>query len=290
MDNNKYVANFMEQSILNNITGCNWKKCEFEEKPSHRVTFSNVIPSNGAGDGNLLVFIFILIDMDDNNRHKTMLYCLKYDELIVQCEEQGYMEMNYNSLWDMIQQQSHNCQYGDILNNLSDETLQFILSLSNQLKLNIELRRIYVHHKCLERLYQDLIKQIGVSSLIQLNKIRKQQDIINGKDAVIEFLKENLINLGGISLINKWAPKGSLNYEFLEKNDMSNLKSNVEKSLLQDDIEDLMNGYLKWRQSDQLSSSSKRSHVSIIKDSNKDTTTQNKQVKRSFGRVKVNRE
>lgn len=290
MDSIKETTNLIEQSILDNITECNWKKCEFEEKTPKRLSFLKVVPSKGTGDLSLLVFNFILIDMDDNNRHKSMTYCLKYEELRIQCEEQGYMDMNYTSLWDIIQQKSHECQYGDFPNDRRDGKLSFILPLSNQLDLNIVLRHSSVGHTLSQRVYQDLIKQLGFSALIQSNKIREQQAIIEGKDSVIQFLKENLISLGGLSLINKWAPKGSSNYESLEKSETLNLKSSVDINLLQDDIEDLMNGYLKWRQSDQLSSSSKRSHVSIIKDSNKDTTTQNKRVKRSFGRVKVNRE
>lgn len=284
-------------AIDNDLSNSSWYKTKCIEPglSDDSILFLKFILNEQKDGEKLLVFIFIPLNLFKPKYDDCLVCHLTYKTFEEQCETQGYPHMQYDSIWKTIQERSYDCKYGPFQfedNSLTDKKIPFILSLNDQLKFKGFLSSIKIGEYYLERVYQNLMEQNMITSLIQSAQIRKQQEIIKGKDKVIEYLMENLINLGGNTLINKWAPAGSLNYELIQRYDIPKIKPKINQKLIQEDVEVSINDYLELIRNPLVQKSVVITQSDPVpKDGNNDsdTMTQNKRIKKSFGRVKVSK-
>lgn len=295
---------------------CDWNICHFERKTKKKteghqdlITFLKVIEwkdnnSNNNESEDILLSCFTTIDMnmvsDDETLNDILIYELSLTQLKQQCEEQGYLDMNLMTIWKELSNQIYHVEY---VYDCTTRQITFIIQLSSgQLELKIRLYQSS-HYKDVEdmkSLYNNLVKQILYSGSIMRRNSIEQLNVIKEKDKVIEFLRDNLITLGGSNVIKKWAPKGSRNYKYYqpyEETDTSAIADEAEMNAhyFKEDIRFMINNYLKLNGYDM---SKMAVNDSILQDSNNESIrneseslsqSPRKRLKRSFGKVKVSK-
>lgn len=261
------ISQKVESIICSELKKYEWTKCVFiegeneEQKMEARedgailLTFLKIIPADL-----ILVFCFVSLPMDisidkhfkkvdENEQYNTSTYILSKEQIKQQCEEQGYMDLNYDSIWVKILISNLRREY--LLNNTS-KVISFILLLSSELHLKLSMSLTpcnSVSSSCLLTLYSNLMKQLVFSATLLSNQLKVQDNILRKKDEIIRFLNDTVISLGGSQLLNKWAPVGSNNYQCMQKWESREIKlpPDIDVQWMDDHIQNMMHLYLKFK-------------------------------------------
>lgn len=260
----------IESIISNGLTKHEWSKCIFikdedgesgvenNEEETTLLTFLKIVSTD-----TVLVFCFIqllmyigtdrcLENINANKQYNALIYTLSKEQIEQQCEEQGYIDLNYDSIW--INTSKLDLQREYLLNNASDK-VSFVLPLSLELHLKLHISLTpsnSVSSSCLLTLFSDFMKQILYSGSLLSNKLKNQDQILRKKDEVIQFLSDTVISLGGSQILNKWAPVGSNNYQNMQRYEDSDIEisPNVDVQWMEYHIQNMMNSYLRVKNSE----------------------------------------
>lgn len=132
-----------------------------------------------------------------------------------ECEKQGYSVSTRDIISEVLERVK--CGAIDSLNCI-DDTIILHLQLSEipNLPLTLSLKKQVI--KCVNTILC-LMGSLNFH-LIECNSIWRRQVIdrnivIEKKDRVMGFLKDNIRDLGGDKLVERWAPRGSLNEQLM---------------------------------------------------------------------------
>lgn len=231
------------------------QKMEISDGDATLLTFLKIIPTD-----TILVFCFVNLSMDisvdknfekvnDNEQYNASIYTLSKEQIKQQCEEQGYMNMYYDSVCVEILKSDPGREY--LLNHRSNvASFVLLLSLKSHLKLRVSLTLCdSVTSNCLLTLHSNLMKQLVLSATLLSNQLEVQDHILRKKDEIISFLSDTVISLGGSQLLNKWAPVGSNNYQCMQKCENTEiiLPPSTDAQWMGNHIQKMMHIYLKFK-------------------------------------------
>lgn len=257
----------IESIICNELIKYEWTKCVFieSEKEGQKMevsengmtplTFLKIIATDP-----ILIFCFVSLPIDinvdehlekahGNEQCDTLIYALSKEQIKQQCEEQGYMDLAYDSIWTKILKTDLQREY--LLNN-TNYVISFILLLSSELhlKLSVSLTPCNsLSFGCLSILHSNLMKQLVITTTLLSNQLKVQDCILRKKDEIIGYLKDTVISLGGSQILNKWAPTGSNNYRCMQKYESAEIQlpPDINVQWVENNIQNMMHLYLKCK-------------------------------------------
>ncbi|AQZ11860.1 NEJ1 (YLR265C) [Zygosaccharomyces parabailii] len=133
-------------------------------------------------------------------------------DLEEQCRKQGFLDKSIAQIKE------------DILSRVSSafafhregQEIRFVVTVSSlEVTLRAPLTKIS-DHLC-TKMYQMILKNILEKTCLLQGIADDFLFIIESKDKAIEYLKDNVEELGGERIISRWAPQGSYNFKSLEK-------------------------------------------------------------------------
>ncbi|GAV53005.1 hypothetical protein ZYGR_0AI02870 [Zygosaccharomyces rouxii] len=139
-------------------------------------------------------------------------FLIVISNLIEQCKSQGFVG---DSVFQ-IQNDLHSRVGSILVFNMLDEEITFEVSVAS-LQVQLKAPVITINPQLASRLFQKVLE----NNLRKVYVLQGVSDdllgLIDSKDKAIEYLSENVQELGGERIITKWAPRGSYNAKSLER-------------------------------------------------------------------------
>lgn len=162
--------------------------------------FVNSQTSNESG----LIFCFVPLQGNP--------FLIDISNLIKQCKDQGFVGESVLQIKNDLQS-----RVDTILTfSLSDNEIVFEVSIASLL-VKLKAPVITIDQPLGTKLLQNVLE----NNLKRVSMLQGVSDdllgLIDAKDRAIEYLNENVQELGGERVISKWAPRGSYNAKALEK-------------------------------------------------------------------------
>lgn len=166
-----------------------------------------------------LLFCFVpLLDK------KPYVAVLRPQDLEEQCRNQGFLESSINQIQAALREQTFNPPSA-LTFQKDNDVLEILVNLSTALKLSLKATIVDNDPSLSSIILGRLLDDILAGSYLLGRLLFSRTKLLDSKDRAIEFLRENLEELGDKQILNRWAPEGSINYQALQKYDEDEVKN-----------------------------------------------------------------
>lgn len=163
-----------------------------------------VFVSSNASNESELIFCFVPLHGDP--------FLIFISNLIEQCRNQGFVgESVFQIQSDLFS------RVGSILIfSMLDNEVIFEVSVAS-LQVRLKAPAIAINPGLVARLFQKVLEHNLKRASVLQGISDDLLGLVNSKDKAIEYLTENVQELGGEKIVSKWAPRGSYNAKSLER-------------------------------------------------------------------------
>lgn len=164
-----------------------------------------VTPSN-----DLLFCIVPLVDKEP------FVALLAPQELQQQCRDQGFMESSIDQIHAGLLKQASDPSSALSLQRHKGK-IELSINLSMALKITLSATIMENDPTISSIILRRLLNDVLAGGYLLQGLSSSRVKILDSKDRAIEFMRETIEEPGDRQALNKWAPKGSMNYQALEK-------------------------------------------------------------------------
>ncbi|QLL35049.1 hypothetical protein HG536_0H04250 [Torulaspora globosa] len=148
---------------------------------------------------------------------------LRAQDLEEQSRNQGFLESSIDQILAALREQAFNPPSA-LSFRKDDGMMEISINLSTALKLSLKATIVDNDPSLSSIILRRLLDDILAGSYLLERLLSSRTKLLDSKDRAIEFLKENLEELGDKQTLNRWAPEGSMNYQSLQKYDEDEVK------------------------------------------------------------------
>ncbi|QLQ82172.1 hypothetical protein HG537_0G04270 [Torulaspora globosa] len=148
---------------------------------------------------------------------------LSPQDLEEQSRNQGFLESSIDQIHAALREETFN-PLSVLTFQRHDDMIEILVNLSTALKLSLKATIVDNDPSISTVILRRLLDDILDGSYLLGRLVSSRTKLLDSKDRAIELLKENLEELGDKQTLNRWAPKGSINYQALQRYDEDEVK------------------------------------------------------------------
>lgn len=149
---------------------------------------------------------------------------LSPQDLQEQSQDQGFLGRSIDQIRVALRQQS-NDPSSALSFRTNHGTVELSINVSSALRIHLKATVVHIDTRASSAILRRLLDDVLAGSYLLEKLSSSRVKILESKDKAIEFLRENLEEVGDRQVLSRWAPRGSINYQALEKYDDDTAKN-----------------------------------------------------------------
>lgn len=154
---------------------------------------------------------------------------IPFHSLQDQCQKQGFLDKSIGQIQKHLRSQTIKLSSG-LSFEKKGKIIELSLSISSALKVLLKAEIIDTDGNLSFMLLRRLLDDVLSSSDLLRKQSTSMEKMIDDKDRALSFLRDHLEESYDGQALNRWAPKGSHNYQALEKFENANVKRAIFES------------------------------------------------------------